>query len=208
MKHEEKTMKKNEKGFGTIEVLLVLVIISLIGWIGWHVWSTRNATPVNNNVDVQQGEDAPVVKEGYEQYENETISLQYPKDWQQFNESDKPEWIFIKSPDYLPATEIGNSVKAGYLLEVSVTESETYESYTEDLKNAAVAQENHGGTYETIKIDGQNAILSNTKTHGTFWHATTYYNGNTYFFRLNALDESQPEVKKLFESILVTVRIK
>lgn len=35
-------MKKNEKGFSAVEVLLVLVVIGLLGGAGWYVWQSKN----------------------------------------------------------------------------------------------------------------------------------------------------------------------
>jgi prepilin-type N-terminal cleavage/methylation domain-containing protein len=35
-------MKKNQQGFGAIEVLLVIIIIGVLGFIGWYVWHRNN----------------------------------------------------------------------------------------------------------------------------------------------------------------------
>jgi len=37
-------MKKNHKGFSTVEGLLIAVIIILVGFIGWYVWHSKNNT--------------------------------------------------------------------------------------------------------------------------------------------------------------------
>ena len=34
-------MKKNEKGFGAIEGIVVLIIVGLLGFVGWYVWHSR-----------------------------------------------------------------------------------------------------------------------------------------------------------------------
>lgn len=202
-------MKKNESGFSTVVILLVVVSVGLIVGIGWYVWSKSNNSKDNGSANIEnvQNNEDSVFKKDFAFYGDSKLVLQYPREWTQQTKSDQPEWIFFKSPDYEPATELGPSVKAGYLLEVRISESLANESYSEDLKNAPLGQEAHGGSYESIKIDGQDAILSDTKPHGTYWHATTYYGGKTYFFRLNALDETKPEVKELFKSILATVKI-
>lgn len=157
-----------------------------------------NGTLGNNNDSINT----------FKTYEGNNLSLRYPEDWIAYQEADQPGWIFFKSPDYEPATELGPSVKAGYWLEVRVSQTIANESYGQDLKNAPMGQEAHGGSYETIKIDGRSAILSNTKTHGTYWYATAYDTGKTYYFRLNAPNETKPEVKELFKTILATVRVK
>ena len=35
-------MKKNEKGFSVVEILIVLVVVSLIGGAGWYVYQNKN----------------------------------------------------------------------------------------------------------------------------------------------------------------------
>lgn len=214
-------MNKNQKGFSAVEILIVVVVVGLIGGASWYVWQSKNKdTKATNTQTTQQttsqqateketaNNESSTTKQGYKLYDDKNLSLQHPDNWTSYREDDQPDWVFFKSPDYVPATELGPSVKAGQWLEIRVAKSESYESYEEDLKNAPIGQENHGGTYESIKIDGHNTILSDTKTHGTFWRATTYYNGKTYFFRLNVIDEDKPEVKELFKTILSTVKIK
>lgn len=37
-------MKNNQKGFSTVELVLVLIIVGLVGFIGWYVWDTKKDT--------------------------------------------------------------------------------------------------------------------------------------------------------------------
>jgi cytoskeletal protein RodZ len=46
-------MKKNQQGFGVVEVLLVLVVVLLLGIIGWYVFETRNNKPTPDNANSQ-----------------------------------------------------------------------------------------------------------------------------------------------------------
>lgn len=214
-------MRTNQKGFGVVEILIVIFVAGLLGTIGWIVYTrqgnkaSNQQTATQNSEQKQDGslkedpkDEQSSVKQGYKLYDDRNLSLQYPDTWTSYKENNRPDWVFFKSPDYVPSEDLGPSVKAGQLLEVRVGNTNDYESYEMDLKNAPIAQKNHGGTYETISIDGNNAILSDTKTHGTYWYATAYKNGKTYFFRLNVLDEDEPGVKDLFLSILATVDIK
>jgi hypothetical protein len=203
-------MKKHQSGFSTVVILLVLAGVGLIAGVGWYVWNKSNNSKDNNSVtteNVQNKYDA-LIKDDFAFYGDESLVLKYPQKWTQYIRADQPEWIFFKSHDYEPATELGPSTKAGYLLEVSRSKSLDNESYEEDFKNAPLAQEAHGGSYESIQIDGHNAVLSNTKTHGTYWYAKVYLNNKTYLFRLNAPDENKPEVKELFKAILSTVKVR
>ncbi len=42
-------MRKNEKGFGVVEILLVIVVIGLLGLVGWMFFSKQNDSKTNNN---------------------------------------------------------------------------------------------------------------------------------------------------------------
>lgn len=208
-------MNKNQRGFSAVEMLVILVIVGFIGVAGFYVYSSRKDAASNresnsSNQDAAEDEDkAATVKDGYKAYEDSNLSLQHPANWRSETKSDSPEWVYFKSPDYSQAEgELGPSVAAGYWLEVRVAKTEGDASYENDLKTAPEAQKAHGGSYETVKIDGHNAVLSDTKTHGTYMDARAYYKGNDYYFRLNAPDEDKPEVKALFLSILETVRLK
>lgn len=214
-------MKSNQKGFIFVEILIVLAVVGLIGGASWYIWQSKNKDNEATNTQrtqqstTQQAAEQEIASnensttiQGFKQYDDKNLSLQYPDNWKSYKEADQPNWVFFKSPDYVPATELGPSVEAGQWLAIEIYKSANRESYEEDLKIAQNGQVDYGGTYETIKIDGHNAILSNIKTHGTYWDATAYYNGKTYYFRLAVIDETKPEVKELFKTILSTVKIK
>ncbi len=42
-------MKKNEKGFGVVEILLVAVIIGLLGLVGWMFYNKQKDGMTSNN---------------------------------------------------------------------------------------------------------------------------------------------------------------
>ena len=220
---------KNEKGFNVVEILVVLVVVGLIGGAGWYVYQYSQRESTKQGASNSEGlDELPVLKEGYRQYQGKYLSLQYPKDWLQQNETEyytkfvtddsnkKQEvdedylsrWIHFTSPDYKPATELGPSVKAGYWLEVTVLEAQEGESYENTVSSMKEAQEAHGGKYETITIDGNKAVLSNIQSHGTSWSANVYKSGENFLFKLHSLDDKKPEVKELFKTILETVVLK
>lgn len=43
IKHKEKRMKNNQKGFSVLEILVVVLIVGLIGTIGWLIYDRQNA---------------------------------------------------------------------------------------------------------------------------------------------------------------------
>src|SRR4051812_11527785 len=42
-------MKRNQKGFGAVEGLLLLILLSILGFTGYYVYHTRNNTNSNYN---------------------------------------------------------------------------------------------------------------------------------------------------------------
>lgn len=206
-------MKTSQRGFSVVEILVAIVIVGLIGGVGWYIWQSTNKKgseqpTAQTTEEIKKEESA--VKQGYTLYTDSNLSLQYPDAWTPYKEADQPEWIFFKSPDFIPATELGPSVKAGYQLEIRVAQAQGTTTFEEDLSQTKKAKESGGcgGDYEVIKIDGNQAIKSDIKCHGTEISARLYQNGKEYFFRLNSLDEDKPETRDLFTTILETVSIK
>jgi hypothetical protein len=84
-------MKKNQKGFGAIEGLLILVITIIIGFAGWYVWHTKNNTnstysSTANTTKSSSGTKsiAPNPYTGWKTYSsplNSGLSFKYPADW-------------------------------------------------------------------------------------------------------------------------------
>lgn len=52
-------MRKNEKGFGVIEVLLIIGVVAVIGLLGWTFWNANNG---NSSISDQKAVQAPAVK--------------------------------------------------------------------------------------------------------------------------------------------------
>ncbi len=80
-------MKKNEKGFGAIEGLLIVVIICMIGFVGWYVWHNRAAkttpaptTSTTSTAKVTTYNRTTTVPTDWKTYSNPTykLSLAYP----------------------------------------------------------------------------------------------------------------------------------
>ncbi len=208
-------INNNQDGIAHLAAILAVVVISVIGFAGWKVWDSKNINLNTSSVTQNTDQKTPksnksAVKEGYKIYEDDNLAIQYPDSWTPYKESGQPEWAYFKSTDFVPATELGPSVIAGYQLEIKVAKSEGSSSFEENLNQTKKAKEDGDcdGDYEVIKIDGNQAIKSDMKCHGTEIYATTYKNGIAYFFRLNSLDEDKPEVRALFTGILNTVVIK
>lgn len=76
-------MKKSEKGFGALEVLLVLLVIGLLGLVGWTFFSKqKDGKNTNNQASSQQSEQPKVTTTpatATQQWSG--FSFDYYKDW-------------------------------------------------------------------------------------------------------------------------------
>jgi type II secretory pathway pseudopilin PulG len=75
-------VKKNEKGFGVVEILVVLVIVGLIGTAGWLVYARQNNKTDNKQSNTQAGQ----------QEKEETTKNEAPQEliWQQAENGWRP----------------------------------------------------------------------------------------------------------------------
>jgi hypothetical protein len=182
------------------------ILLAAVGmWaVGFFV---HNMQKPQSSVVANPDSTTVTVKEGFTLYENQNVSIQYPRGWSAGSRSDEPEWVYLASADYNPpqSTTEGPSVTAGYLLEMRVSKTLPKESFSQSLEQAKNAK---GGNYKVIKIDGNEALLSTQKKSGTFRWAMTFHNEKTYYFKLNTLNENNPKVKALFTAILQTVKLK
>jgi type II secretory pathway pseudopilin PulG len=208
-------MQKNQHGFSVVEGLVVLVIIGLVGLAGWYVWDknksdTNSAASSTITTDTSQ-EKFDNVKAGYKEFNDSTISIQYPEKWTQFLDSDDPNFVFISSPDYEEPKPLQADLnpRAGYILQFRVDPSEAQETYDNSLRSAKELKDIEGDPYAEIIIDGSKAILSEHFMYGgTYADALTYFEGDTYYFRLTTVEANKSEVKDLLSSILETVKLK
>lgn len=88
-------MKRNEKGFGIVELLVIIVVIGLIGAVGWLVYDRQKSKQNNAETTQQSSGDQIVAKNdtkqevdtlinpGWKRYTSERlkISFEYPSDW-------------------------------------------------------------------------------------------------------------------------------
>lgn len=80
-------MKKNQKGFGVVETLLILVILGLIGFSGWYVWHVKQTTDKNLAYNNSSTPTTSTIKTdllaGGTTYTapDKSFSVTYPKGW-------------------------------------------------------------------------------------------------------------------------------
>ncbi len=207
-------LSNNQKGFSIGQVLLVVVVLGLISGIGYYVYDRQASTSEPQTSSTSEAT-PPVSDENkaatgdWKTYSGMTITMKYPETWKQQEKLNETDSVYFASADYLAPEMEGPNVKAGYSLDVMVTKTLSYNSHAamvaayKDTKDAAAC----GGDYQEITIDGEKAILSDMKCHGTDLVAIAIKDGTEYFFRLNSLDEDKPEVRMLFNQILSTVTL-
>lgn len=93
IKHKEKSMKNNQKGFSVVEILIVVVIVGLVGTVGWLVYdrqknknndqqATTNSSEQKKEVSKEEPQ-AETLPAGYVNYENKELGIKFnhPKSW-------------------------------------------------------------------------------------------------------------------------------
>ena len=195
-----------------------LVIIAIVVSV-FFAFKTTETGSVTSSTGNQTSE----IKE----YSNAYVSLLLPEDWKDMSDTIGPplwasrdakgggpqprnELMQFTSANYKDCDESGMGcvVADGYWLEIFVRDIASGESYEQALKNIEHAATALGQSYSVITIDGQNAILSDIKTHDSYWWAETYKGGKQFYFRLNTPDEHAPGVKELFLELLGSVQLR
>ncbi len=207
-------VSSNQKGFSIGQVLLVVLVLGLIGGVGYYVYDRQTSTSEPQTSSTSEAA-LPVSDENkaatadWKAYSGMTITMKYPETWKQVDKPGETDTVHFVSADYVAPGEDGPSVTAGYSLDVMVSKTLSYDSHAamvvayKETKEAAAC----GGDYQEITIDGEKAVLSDMKCHGSDITAVAIKDGTEYFFRLNSLDEDKPEVRTLFNQILSTVTL-
>lgn len=128
-------MNKNQKGFNSVEGLLVLFIVLLIGFVGWFVWHSRNNTKSTDNVantntvQVKTCKDKETVPTDYKLFRSVKYKycIQYLTDWPvnqtrpdmvtfgQFNPEPTATWFRVTYFSGKSVTTRTNELKASYV---------------------------------------------------------------------------------------------
>lgn len=208
-------ISNNQKGFSIGQVLLVIVVLGLIGGVGYYVYSRQSSTPTTEPTSTPVTPAADTTDENetatadWKTYSGMTISMKYPETWKSLEDPRETDTVHFTSADYVAPGEDGPSVTAGYSLDVMVTKTLSYDSHEAMIAGYKEAKESGacGGDYQEITIDGEKAVLSDMKCHGSDITAIAIKDGTEYFFRLSSIDEDKPEVRTLFNQILSTVTL-
>jgi Tfp pilus assembly protein PilV len=135
-------------------------------------------------------------------YTQGSLIISHPKTWTASVEQNGNR-LDLKSADFEIGTEEYVAVNNGELLEIFVNSSESnIDSLLSSLKEAQSA---HGGEYKEIKVDGERAVFSTIKTHGSHVNAFVYKNGNEYLFRYDTVNITDSDREEKLLNFLETV---
>ncbi len=76
-------MKKNQKGFGALEGILILVIVGLVGFVGWYIWDANNKSNeiIGTTSQPANSADSKMSKSTQTYTDPTGFTLKYPADW-------------------------------------------------------------------------------------------------------------------------------
>lgn len=214
-------MKKNQSGFGVVEVLVLLLIVGLIATIGWLTYernfkkdsSVNNSSETKNNQqEIKSDEKIP---EGFKKYTNSSdgVSVAYPNSWL-LDETVIPngygrQFVAFKSPDFrIGETSIGGD---GVLEGASVSISKGSPmgvDVQEDYKSPKFAAD-----VTSLTLDGEKAIrwfVSYEGPPNSF--AVVYKNNLQYMFVASypqnggTFEEVRDKYEPIFLAILSTLK--
>lgn len=118
-------MKNNQRGFSTVEILIVLVIVGLIGVVGWLVYDKQQSKKSNEEPSQATSQSPP--KEATAQDEQKEAKLSYqgqkvtsgrerftveiPQGWNELLRPMDSNWLFMKEGTAQPKYSAGKPVK-------------------------------------------------------------------------------------------------
>lgn len=154
-------MKKNEKGFSILEVLLLVAILGIIGGVGWYVVKARtNGTLPPNTKQSSSGTRQTTDQENsaYTTYnKNPNFTIAYPKDWniKTDNEDTSNQYIFFSAANFSASDKVYNdsyAVSKGGQFYVFITNDGLPATVDELLANLKGSFKNVAYLYEAKSL--------------------------------------------------------
>ncbi|GEM_PF-3112623 len=167
-------MKKNQKGFGAVEAMLVLVIVVLVGVAGYMVYknhhkTTTTASSANSTRTTPSSTSTKTTTDpyaGWQSYSDSHVSFKYPSGWQAGTGADKYGAVSVTatSPGFT-TTSMTTADNPGAPVTLSLqlsTNSSTVYCSNDPCKVTAVASLNNAQLPNTVL-----AIVNQTSGNGT-----------------------------------------
>jgi hypothetical protein len=168
-------MKKRQKGFGAVELIIILLILLALVLGGWYVWSKMSKdkdakatekTATSSATGEDADTDATSPTEGWEVYSNEAgdYTFKYPAAWV-FAES--PEDCSAETVLFAPAaaslgkcaTESGGQMQANSAVGDVRSEYQFTEAYYTSKTDEAVTVEGVTGNKLTAIVSGMEGVV-------------------------------------------------
>jgi Tfp pilus assembly protein PilE len=138
-------MKKNEQGFGAVEVILVVVIVALIGVVGFMVYKNHNKTAKNTTTaansaksSTTQTKTTPDPYTGWATYNDASVSLRYPDGWtvKDLSQGSGQQWTQIIAPsdDSISLSDTLNATNKHLVMDIRPLSQSTSATCREDCK--------------------------------------------------------------------------
>lgn len=159
-------MKRNQKGFSVVEILIVIIVVGLIGTVVWVVYDrqgTNNsqATKSEQKQETKKDETTTQQPEEYAGWKvhkdsNWKLEFKYPVDWSvasrdYINGGNNTREIILKSPDFKSNTaSVIEDINAGATITVSANDTDMTDFSATGLKD--------NEAYKVTTVAGVNAV--------------------------------------------------
>jgi hypothetical protein len=180
-------MKKSQRGFSAVEVLLILIVMGIVGFAGWYVYHTRSNSTAATSADItnlgqrkQNNSPAPsqlVLQKDYKVYASTTygFSYAYPNSWGDLSPSaNQTTGWFVATTADLGKLPFGQSVLSG-TNSFSVHSVDGY-TIVANKYGATVKPVNVNGAYSWVVTDVNPA--DTTDKPGDTYKVTSFINTN------------------------------
>lgn len=210
-------MKKNEKGFGLVETLLVLILITLVGFVGWSVWHSNNKSskPVSSvahqSDQTNKSVDGVLLSKDYLPF-----TLRYPNTWEIRSESPTNygfDAIELQAKGSVVETGNGEDLKSGALINIMKTSDRSTNPETSVEEYASSSQDaKFLKNKRTFTVDGIEALaydLDRTADSGTSLHQVRFYKDSVlYVLYMDNRQYTQPQYKAAFDTTVKSIHFK
>jgi hypothetical protein len=212
-------MKKNQKGFGAIELIIIVIVVALASSVAWYVGKhsskTDSKTPTTTASINNTGQCSPVSHPGWQNYTNTTVGycIGLPADWhfikaaaRQFNgqtDTDYQGNPVIYPAEILPKSEDTEGSSNG-ILEVN-TDTSTFSPQQEFEKNGAGRANYVTGDGTASTINGYSAYTANLGGQAAAKNVTIGHNGKIVEF-FYYTDGSMNKNVSICEQIINTIK--
>lgn len=199
-------MNKNQRGFSTIEALLIIVVLGLIGFAGWFMWQKNNDNKTSDKQTKSSQKESPketkktfTVPEGYMTYTNEEFgfSFAYPQEWGKLSPPSDSNFGYSLMSKYIGDEPLGTSRLQGWFgIDMAKTDSFTLST---GKYGASVAPTKVDGKY-IWKVTRVNPANTTDKVGDTYPIKTTTGASGTTIYDSSSVDEGAHHSTWAFEA--------